>query len=533
MNFMDYFKVIFYQVYRASIMNPSCFSDIIGEKLVSKAILNCDIDSLKNVVEGKPNEVFSTLIFDSYDDKRIEELLFLEGVRFIEETKEEVYRPSIKLPNHALNSLESSYGSHYYHSSSSQRYELDALPQTMLRRVQQQYSYQFQEDNSQRLHITCSRIPAEIYLKIQKTEKETCEQRILALSEDELKRIEFSIYAYSQQGNHLALSMTYEDINFQRFYVSKWLNANKPSNQTFNIPKCDSIPIEVKITFASKVWNVKTNISCHASSRCKFDARKFLLKRLCERHALNESMVSQMKKSFEIERFYHRISELSSEDGRLTREVNAKKERLNSIIEDIAEKKRQLNSLDLKLVGVHNELDAAIAHFKQFLIANELEHERSFEQLSLEEKHLLECKHMHEFYVQNARELEIYKFAFDNMRELSQKLEQEREAFEKERMTCKRESECSMRKREQELESKQAQFDKDCEAYELESTKWKAQQESKFAKYQKQINEYESLKAKVSTQQSEIQRLKNELSKVTKERDRLKITIETITEYRK
>ena len=83
-----------------------------------------------------------------------------------------------------------------------------------------------------------------------------------------------------------------------------------------------------------------------------------------------------------------------------------------------------------------------------------------------------------------------------------------------------------MRKREQELESKQAQFDKDCEAYELESTKWKSQQESKFAKYQKQINEYESLKAKVSTQQ-------NELSNVTKERDRLKITIETITEYRK
>lgn len=238
------------------------------------------------------------------------------------------------------------------------------------------------------------------------------------------------------------------------------------------------------------------------------------------------------------------ISELSSEDARLTREVNAKKEQLNSIIEDIAEKKRQLNSLDLKLVGVHNELDASISHLKQFSIANELEHERSFEQLSLEEKHLLECKHMHEFYVQNARELEIYKFAFDNMRELSQKLEQEREAFEKERMTRKQESKssmrkresefnASMRKREQELESKQAQFDKDCEAYELESTKWKSQQESKFAKYQKQINEYESLKAKVSSQQSEIQRLKNELSKVTKERDRLKITIETITEYRK
>lgn len=277
-----------------------------SEKLVSQAILNCDIDSLKRAVEGKPNEVFSTLLFDSYDDKRIEELLFLEGVRFIEETKEEVYRSSIKLPYYALNSLSHHlYGRYYYHSEN-QKYELDALPQTMIILVSRQYGdYEKREDNSQRLNVRCSRIPEEIYVKICATKTETLEQRMLYLNEDEIKQFEFQISHCSKEGNQLALSMTHEDLNFQRFYVSNWLNANKPSNQTFNIPKCDYIPIEVEITFASKVWNVKTGISCHASSSCKFDAREFLLKRLCERHALNESMVSQMKKSFEIERFYH------------------------------------------------------------------------------------------------------------------------------------------------------------------------------------------------------------------------------------
>lgn len=516
-----------------------------SEKLVSQAILNCDIDSLKEVVEGKPNEVFSTLLFDSYDDKRIMELLFLEGIRFLEETEPSVYHSLIELPFNALDGLEyNNYNNSYYYNGCSYyggRFELDALPQTMLVCISKNGYVQKLADASQRLYIDCSSIPKEIYEKIRATKTETLEQRMRYLNEDEIKQFKFSIY-YGP--NQLALSMTNEDINFQRFYVADWLKANKPSDQTFNIPNCDSISIDVEITFAGHIWHEKTTMTCYASSACKFNAREFLLNRLCERHALNESMVSQMKKNFEIERFYHRISELSREDACLTREVNAKKELLNSIIEDVAEKKRQLNSLDLKLIGVRNELDASVSHLKQFSIANELEHEHSFEQLSMEEKHLLECKHMHEFYIQNARELEIYKFAFDNMRELSQKLESERKEFEKQKSEMMKENERSIqerktafnesiRKREQELESKQHQFDKDCEAYELESTKWKTMQESKFAKYQSQIDEYPMLKETVESQEIELKRLKNELSKITKERDRLKITIETLNEYRK
>ena len=52
---------------------------------VSKAILSGNFKELESAVEGKTNEVYSTLLFDSYDDKRIEELLFLEAFNWINE----------------------------------------------------------------------------------------------------------------------------------------------------------------------------------------------------------------------------------------------------------------------------------------------------------------------------------------------------------------------------------------------------------------------------------------------------------------
>ena len=57
----------------------------------SAAIASADFEALKAVVEGKDNEVFDTTLFDSYDDKRIEELLLLEAVNFIKETELKSY----------------------------------------------------------------------------------------------------------------------------------------------------------------------------------------------------------------------------------------------------------------------------------------------------------------------------------------------------------------------------------------------------------------------------------------------------------
>lgn len=74
------------------------------------------------------------------------------------------------------------------------------------------------------------------------------------------------------------------------------------------------------------------------------------------------------------------------------------------------------------------------------------------------------------------------------------------------------------------IESREKQFDKDCKQYEIELTKWKALQESKFSKYRKQIDNYDKLESKISKQQSEMTKLKKRLEQVT---------IETLTEYKK
>lgn len=54
---------------------------------VSKAILSGNFKDLESTIEGETNEVYSTLLFDSYDNKRIEEVLFLEALRILHRHK--------------------------------------------------------------------------------------------------------------------------------------------------------------------------------------------------------------------------------------------------------------------------------------------------------------------------------------------------------------------------------------------------------------------------------------------------------------
>ena len=50
---------------------------------VSKAILSGNFKELKSVIEEETNEIYSTLLFDSYGDMRIEKILFLEAFNWI------------------------------------------------------------------------------------------------------------------------------------------------------------------------------------------------------------------------------------------------------------------------------------------------------------------------------------------------------------------------------------------------------------------------------------------------------------------
>ena len=210
-----------------------------------------------------------------------------------------------------------------------------------------------------------------------------------------------------------------------------------------------------------------------------------------------------MKKKLEIERLYYHMKDLSIEDSKLTQEINVKREQLNTLNEVICSRKIKLSSIENRIINAQNELEASIQHLKSFEISNKIEQENSFLKLSTEEQHILECKYLHEYYIQNANELKIYRLAFENMREISMKLQREKEELEDWKETEKMEEKIKAQEeefklREEEfqkmMKEREAEFDTDCESYEIESTKWKTQMKSKFSQYQSRIDKYPELK---------------------------------------
>ncbi len=113
------------------------------------------------------------------------------------------------------------------------------------------------------------------------------------------------------------------------------------------------------------------------------------------------------------------------------------------------------------------------------------------------------------------------------------KLEQEKKDFEEYKAKETKELEDKLSCQYDALRNEKLKFDEECEAYELESTKWKSMQESKFAKYQRQIDNYDRIVDERDRLEREVEKLNKELKLVTSERDRYRTTIETLSSFRK
>ena len=85
----------------------------------------------------------------------------------------------------------------------------------------------------------------------------------------------------------------------------------------------------------------------------------------------------------------------------------------------------------------------------------------------------------------DANQLQMYKFAFENFKSIAAKLQEAQDAF-----------------------------DDDCINYETEATKWKAQQESKFSKYQTIIENYEAIQETNMDLQAENYQLREEIARL-------------------
>ena len=195
----------------------------------------------------------------------------------------------------------------------------------------------------------------------------------------------------------------------------------------------------------------------------------------------------------------------------------------------------------MRILQAQNDLEALTYHHKQMELATEINNEVT---LLEDDKEALDAKRMHDYYVNFANDLKVYKFAFEHMKEISMKLEQEKKDFEeyKDKETKALEDKLASttneitnqrNKFDKMMKKKQATFDKECEAYELESTQWKSMQESNFAKYQRQIDNYDNIVDERDKLEREVEKLNKELKSVASERDRYRTTIETLSSFRK
>lgn len=480
--------------------------------LASAAIASVDFEALKAVVNGKDNEVFDTTLFDSYDDKRIEELLLLEAANLYSDFVETNIKN--KIPKLQIIDKTTEY---------------EFIPES-----NKEYNkYEEPNDNPSRYYTTekdCD------YFRFR--------QRLRSILNEIRDKQKMYIDTHITVPPYVSAS-----INFYNDKFHDQVNKQLSTEISYNV-------IEFKIISERTVKQTRSGCSYHhgtfiivfneekkyVTQKICLDisflpvkkAREYLLKRICERHALNETIVQSMKKKLEVERLYYKLKDLYDEDTTLTKSVNAKREQLNSLKEDICSKKVELEKLDMRILQNQNELEAQTLQMKQLQLASSTTAELDNLNLQLKQlrestnryEELVSAKQAHDYYLHFNNDLKVYRFSFEHMREIALKLEQEKAEFEK------RKSE-ETKTLKDDIESREKQFDKDCEQYEIELTKWKSQQESKFQKYKKQIDNYDKLESKISKQQSEITRLKNQINQITKERDRLKITIETLTEYKK
>lgn len=375
---------------------------------ISKAILSGNFKDLESAIDGEKNEVHSTLLFESYDDKRIEEMLFLEAFNWIEElTANMVYHSGAHL---GYNDLVSGPKKAIGEEISADEYN--------------QYCNLYDEQiNIIQTHIKTIKddliLPSLlVYIK---------ENHSKFIHE---KRFEFGKISFVlDKGSSLDFEINYNGRTIMQYVSSRSSHYYFYFQYSFHSDNIwrDStrgyiLTEENKLDYRNVLYNHPTEP--------KPIEKTLLLARLCERHALNEHMVSSMKKKLEIERLYYHMKDLSVEDSKLTQEINSKREQLNALNEDICSRKIELRSIEDRIINVQNELEASVKHLKSFEISNEIEYENTFQNLSTEQQHILECKNIHEYYIQNANELKIYRLAFENMHEISMKLQREKDELE-------------------------------------------------------------------------------------------------------
>ena len=487
-----------------------------------RAILAKNVEALKSIYDEKPTpeHVSARLLFESYSNEKMEELIFLEIV--------EIARNAIEKRIGEFTLIDVTYGTligkHYGDEiTSTEQEQYDEKR----REVDDEFKLMHNKDDDEFKHIDeefndfeiCCIMIVYNYMK----EHNLHQFRDFHLYVNSRTNGGVFLYKLFMLFDHNYLCKSTYTYLYRSWYGNSYIYSKISSNGHNSVYAFDYVASVCRCRH--ELPNAKIS-----SPECVLKTtsiRNKVIDRLLEKHVVREQMFHEIEKKLEIEMLYHKLSELCEHEKIMSDEIEHKHHELHELDELIQNKRKELNDLEIQLMSTNSELDASSRQLKTLRLVNSLA-----DDITLDNKNeLSELTDIKYYYSLNPKEIELWKECYIHFDEIAQALENEKLEFEE-----YKDNELKLLKQQDDEQTvkfnkMQQDFDADCEKYEIESTKWKSQQESKYAKYEKQINEYDSLKLEIRKLNDENANLKRTNTKAIKERDELEIALKTLNRY--
>lgn len=253
-----------------------------------------------------------------------------------------------------------------------------------------------------------------------------------------------------------------------------------------------------------------------------------------------EKEIEQTRKQIEIDRLYFQLMDSKTINTAIENEIDEKENELESLNQSIEEAKVLLEQLEDKNLLMITEAipemsnafqgnDAMETFFKIYrMVVSKFRNKNRKRRMEMEQKK----KDMEKDLELKLRELNKQRQASmsDLISRENELLRKKQEAFndvQSKKTSLEKDYESKMK----EIERLQEEFDQDCEQYEAEAVKWKAEQEHKFIEYEDFVEHlpefrraFQETQAECKTLQGECDKYRAQLEQLQKELEQYKST---------
>ena len=475
------------------------------------AINDDDYQSMKKLFTKKEinEEVYSLLLLESYDDQKLQTIFHVEALSIIKDMVDRLSHVSVK------------------------EIDLSALCPEIIEGKEYPVSI-FDNVNAQRSkHLKKLIEDLGLQDSYAPTANELIAMRYLELHSNDEVKTNIDIPVKEVEFTYCKEPFKYVEV------AARGYGSNRYCKFTFNCDKILEHKFKITIVYPSTYAITEQ------------ESREGMLNLLCNKTNQTDIMVDEMKKKFEIERLYNKMTELYIKLRDLNTSVNEKESTLVDLDTQIHAAENKLDELTSQV----SDIGAYVAELeikKQTLqdIADKKADIAKIDALDKELKektdkyeHLVKALERSEYYEQNNQEIKIWKRCYVNVKEITQKLklgeldlEQRKEAFEREMAERSRvfEAEMELAKknfdedmatRTESITKRENDYEKLKKRMDAENELWKENLETE---YRKQIDAYPILTERVEALKIENEQLENDKKELERKATKLENALEVL-----